>query len=109
MLLKFDKTFGKEKTDNFFAKRVRTKDSLPLPIQASKEAEATKEFATIMGAILELDKLHQVAITEKLKDLSTLEYKLLITKQYTTFISATVKLFETPLQGSNPDQILFIP
>ena len=71
-LLKFDKKFGKEKKDDFIAKRVRTKNNLPLPVQASKEAEATVEFTTITGEIHELDRLHAIAITEKIKELSKL-------------------------------------
>ena len=98
-LLKFAKQIEKEKTDDFVAKRVRTKDNLPLPVQASKEAEATEEFTAITEAILGLDKLHQIAVTEKLRELSLLEFNLSKTKRYTKFILETTKLFEALLQG----------
>mmetsp|Transcript_31535 Transcript_31535/g.62481 ORF Transcript_31535/g.62481 Transcript_31535/m.62481 type:complete len:104 (-) Transcript_31535:261-572(-) len=42
-LAKFDKNFGPDETD-FIAKRVRTKDNKPVPIQASELAEATEAF-----------------------------------------------------------------
>ena len=92
-LLKFDKKFGTEKQDDVVAKRVRTKNNLPLPVQASKEAEATKEFTTITGEIHELDRLQKISITGKLKELSTLEHTLSISKRTDTFIVETTKLF----------------
>ena len=78
---------------------MRTKDNLPLPVQASKEAEATEEFTKISESIIGLDKLHQIAITEKLKELSLLEYNISKTKRYTKFILETTKLFEALIRG----------
>ena len=98
-LSKFDKKFGKEKEDDFIAKRVRTKNNLPLPVQASKEAEATAEFTTLTNDIHELDKLHQIAITGKIKELSKLEHTLSVSKRTNTFVEETIKLFEALLQG----------
>ena len=97
-LAKFDKKFGTEETE-FIAKRVRTKDNKPVPIQASELAEATEAFTKIQENVTKLDLAHQKMITAEMKQLSQLELTIAKDKRMAFFIEESIDLFRTFLEG----------
>ena len=97
-LEKLDKKFGKDETD-FVAKRVRTKDNLPLPLQASKLAEATEEFDKLKCEIFKLDAYHAQNFTNKVQELCALKAKLAKENKLKYFVDTIVDIFETLLCG----------
>ena len=97
-LAKFDKKFGPDETE-FIAKRVRTKDNKPVPIQASELAEATEAFTKIQENVTKLDLSHQTMITAEMKQLSKLELTIAKDKRMAFFIEESIDLFRTFLEG----------
>ena len=95
---KFSKTFGEEK-EEFVAKRVRTEKNEPLPIQASKRAEATEEYLKIKTDIFDLDIAHQKQVTARLKDLAVLEHALAKEARQDHLVDKLIRLFGTLLEG----------